>query len=152
MSKTPIVGLLTPTVGWRLTAAGGGYLHILRPEAEFSNLNASTANNCISSQPAGHAATSSRLQEDLSLPSYIWGREPFEESAATRVGPKARLGRRNEAVRRLRDRCRPITVGNTSERCHLWLLSFSTAQTVKISIWYDFYAHLDITLVLIAFN
>ena len=36
---------------------------------------------------------------DLNLPSYIWGEEPFEESAATRVGPKARLGRRNEAVR-----------------------------------------------------
>ena len=54
----------------------------------------------------------------------------------------------------LRDRCRPITVGNTSERCHLWSLSSSTDQTcsAKISITYDCYAHLDVTLVLIVYN
>ena len=42
----------------------------------------------------------------------------------------------------LRDGCRPITVGNTSERCHLWSRSCSSSQTPLSDI--DFFDTHDI--------
>ena len=64
--------------------------------------------------------------------SYIWrGGEPFEESAATRVG--LRHGSADVMkLSDLRDRCRPITVGNTTERCHTWSVSYKTDQKQHI--------------------
>ena len=141
MSETLIAGWPVDSDCWRLLgcyAAGGrnvnttycgqrldSLMSMLRPKLHFL-----TARACRKEL---------RFQEDLKS----WGgshlRNLLPPGLALRHGSADVM-----KLSDLRDRRRPIRVGKPSERCHLWFVASSTAQThniYAIFIFYELYAH-----------
>ena len=128
LSETPIGGLLTVTVGG-CYAAGGSNVHTTYcgQRLRFSNVNAPTKIAFPHSQGMPRGVEVPGRLADLKSGGWSYLRNLLPPGLALRHGSADVM-----KLSDLRDGCRPITVGNTSERCHLWLGSCSSAPTHNI--------------------
>ena len=129
LSETPIGGLLTVTVGGCYAAGGSNVQHTTYcgQRLRFSNVNAPTKIAFPHSQGMPQGVEVPGRLADLKSGGWSYLRNLLPPGLALRHGSADVM-----KLSDLRDGCRPITVGNTSERCHLWSRSCSSSQKHNI--------------------
>ena len=130
LSETPIGGLLTVTVGGCYAAGGSKVQHTTTycgQRLRFSNVNAPTKIAFPHSQGMPRGVEVPGRLADLKSGGWSHLRNLLPPGLALRHGSADVM-----KLSDLRDRCRPITVGNTTERCHTWSVSYKTDQKQHI--------------------